>query len=126
MDNKKYIEQKSMYTMLDLHKEWLDSEGVKGRKLILTDCNICFLNFKSMDIRYAEFTRCDIRCADFSRGNLEGVMFIDCDLRGAFLNPCDLSLVFFHKTNTDGASCTNSKSTSHIVFTKKKGELEYG
>lgn len=69
----KTIKQSTINRALRLHKEWLETQGEKGEKLIVTNDIIKNIDFKVV----RDFTKANFSYVDFSKLRLSEIDFLD-------------------------------------------------
>ena len=80
------MNQKELDKILDLHKEWLKTNGEKGERANLRYANLRYANLSSADLRSADLRYANLRYANLSYADLSSA-----DLRSANLSYADLS-----------------------------------
>ena len=79
------MKKETLNKILDEHKEWLETDGEKGKKADLRDANLRYANLRYANLRYA-----DLRYANLRDANLRDADLRDADLRYADLRDADL------------------------------------
>lgn len=95
--------------LLKAHRQWLESDGSEGERLILQGVNLSELNLRGAKLERASIRGCDFYQSDLAHANLRGAVLHRCDfrkanLRGARLNCASLrniSLSFTDLSQTD-------------------------
>lgn len=84
---------------LDAHRQWLDSDGRKGRRLDLKRAIL-----KGIDLRGANLRKADFTWADLSDANLSGADLSGAELTLAMLHDANLSESDLRAASLGGAS----------------------
>jgi uncharacterized protein YjbI with pentapeptide repeats len=94
------VDVRRLAEILELHKQWLDSDGEAGEQAVLpgvqledadlTDAKLCRANLNKANLRRADLLLVDLRQASLLRANLEnatmlGAQLAEANLQGAFL-----------------------------------------
>ncbi len=58
------MEQAKLDKILDEHKEWVRTNGEKGKRADLRYADLSYANLRSADLRYADLRSADLRYAD--------------------------------------------------------------
>ena len=65
------MEQAKLNKILDEHKEWLRTNGEKGKRANLRSANLSSADLSSANLRSADLSSADLRYADLSSANLD-------------------------------------------------------
>ena len=90
------MELAKLNKILDDHKEWLRTNGVKGVRADLSyanlrDANLSDANLSDADLRSANLSSANLSYANLSYANLSYANLRNADLRSANLSDADLS-----------------------------------
>lgn len=114
-------------TTLDLHQQWLRSDGAEGERAHLADRNFAGWDLNGADLRQANLARADFSGADLADARLDGAdlrltVFFDADLSNADLtNARGLSFQNLARADLTGAILPTSVDLpSHLA---RLGEL---
>ena len=90
------MEQAKLDKILDEHKEWLRTDGERGKRANLSSANLSSANLSSADLRSANLRSADLRYANLRSANLSSA-----DLRFANLRSADLRYANLSSANLD-------------------------
>ena len=84
------ITRQELDKILDNHKLWLSSDGMKGGKADLRYADLSSANLSEADLRYADLRYANLRYADLRYADLSSANLSEADLRSANLSEADL------------------------------------
>lgn len=76
---------------LKAHRQWLESGGNEGERLILQGVNLSDLTLRGVRLESASIRGCDLYETDLANANLRGAILHQCDLRKANLRGARLN-----------------------------------
>jgi hypothetical protein len=97
---------KTVKERLKLHKEWLETNGESGERLVVHDdflksANLLGADLLGADLRSANLRSADLRSANLLGANLRSANLLGADLRGANLRSANLRSADLRSANID-------------------------
>ncbi len=89
--------------VLELHDEWLRTNGGIGEKADLSGANLREVNLKGADLRWANLSRANLREVNLRGANLRGADLSGADLRWTNLREVNLKGADLRWANLKGA-----------------------
>jgi hypothetical protein len=93
--------QKELNEVLRLHKQWLESNGNKGKRADLQGANLRRANLQGADMQGADMRGADMRGANLRRANLRRADLQGANLRRANLQGADMRGADMRGANLD-------------------------
>ena len=93
---------------LDLHHDWLISDGMAGQPGDFSGMDLRDQNFTECDLRNVRFVRSNLSGVSFARSTLEGADFTQANLSGANLEEANVRDVRFCNANLEGVRLTGA------------------
>ena len=85
------MEQAKLDKILEEHKEWLRTNGEKGKRADLRSADLRSANLRYADLRYADLRSANLSSANLSSADLRSANLSSADLRSANLRSANLS-----------------------------------
>ena len=82
--------QEELNEVLRLHKQWLESNGNKGKRADMRRANLKNADMRGADMRGADMHRADMKDAKLQNAYLYGAHMQDADMRGADMKDADM------------------------------------
>ena len=87
----KTMEKEKIDEILNSHKEWLDTNGKKGKQADFSYANLHGVDFSRLDLSDANFAGATLIETDFHKADLSNANFNHADLSNADLSEANLS-----------------------------------
>lgn len=98
------MKAEELKTILDQHRLWIESDGVRGKRADLRSANLC-----NKDLHCADLRRADLSYADLVGANLCYANLSNADLRGATLLEANLSFANLSNAELRYSNLVNAK-----------------
>ena len=85
------MEKEQIDEILRSHKEWLDTNGEKGKRADFSNEDLSNVDLHGADLRYANFMETDLNNADLHEADLSNANFHEAILCHAFLSEAKLT-----------------------------------
>ena len=102
------MEQAKLDKILDEHKEWLRTNGEKGKRADLSSADLRSADLSSADLRSADLSSADLSSADLRSADLSSADLSSADLRSADLRSADLRSADLSSANLSSANLSSA------------------